>query len=48
MPPRRRTSSGYRVVCARPNGTYYTEIRSGDERISLGTYCSAHEAVPAA
>ena len=48
MPSCRRSSSGYRSVCARPNGTYYAEIRSGDERISRGTYGSAHEVASAA
>jgi hypothetical protein len=41
MPPRRRSSSGYRGVRARPNGTFYAEIRSGDERIGLGTFETA-------
>ena len=36
--------SGYRGVRARPNGTFYAEIRSDDERIALGTYGTAHEA----
>jgi hypothetical protein len=36
-------SSGYRGVRARPNSTFYAEIRSGDERISLGTFETAHE-----
>jgi hypothetical protein len=47
MPPRRRSSSGYRGVRARPNGTFYTEIRSGNERIGLGTFKMAHEAARA-
>jgi hypothetical protein len=47
MPPRRRSSSGYRGVRARPNGTFYTEIRSGDERIGIGTFEMAHEAARA-
>jgi hypothetical protein len=42
MPPRHRSSSGYRGVRARPNGTFYAEIRSGDERISLSTFETAH------
>ena len=44
MPPRTRNASGYRGVRLRPNGTFYAEIRSGDERLSLGTYDTAHEA----
>jgi hypothetical protein len=47
MPPRCRSSSGYRGVRARPNGTFYAEIRSGDERIGLGTFETAHEAARA-
>jgi hypothetical protein len=47
MPPRRRSSSGYRGVRARPNGTFYAEIRSGEERIGLGTFETAHEAARA-
>jgi hypothetical protein len=43
MPPRRRSSSGYRGVRARPNGTFYAEIRSGEERIGLSTFETAHE-----
>jgi hypothetical protein len=34
-------------VRARPNGTFYAEIRSGDERIGLGTFETAHEAARA-
>jgi hypothetical protein len=44
MPPRRRSSSGYRGVRACPNNTFYDKIRSGDERIGLGTFETAHEA----
>jgi hypothetical protein len=44
MPPRCRSSSGYRGVRARLNGTFYAEIHSGDERIGLGTFETAHEA----
>jgi hypothetical protein len=44
MPPRCRSSSGYRGVRARPNGTFYAEIRSDDERIGLDTFETAHEA----
>jgi hypothetical protein len=42
MLPRRRSSSGYRGVRVRPNGTFHAEIRSG-ERIGLGTFETAHE-----
>jgi hypothetical protein len=31
----------------RPNGTFYAEIHSGDERIGLGTFETAHEAARA-
>jgi hypothetical protein len=47
MPPRRRSNSGYRGVRARPNGTFYAEIRSGEERIGFGTFETAHEAARA-
>ncbi|XP_020171893.1 uncharacterized protein [Aegilops tauschii subsp. strangulata] len=47
MPPRRRGSSGYRGVRERPGGTYYAEIRSGDVRLGLGTFGTAHEAARA-
>ncbi|KAE8817089.1 putative AP2 protein [Hordeum vulgare] len=47
MPPRRRSSSGYRGVCERPFGTYYVEIRSGDVRLGLGTFETVHEAARA-
>jgi glucan-binding YG repeat protein len=47
MPPRRRSSSGYRGVRAHPNDTFYAEIRSGDERIGLDTFETAHEATRA-
>jgi hypothetical protein len=46
-PPRRRSSSGYRGVHAHPNGTFYAEICSADERIGLGTFETAHEAARA-
>jgi hypothetical protein len=42
MPPRRRSSSGYRGVRTRPTDTFYAEIRSGDKRIGLGTFEAAH------
>ncbi|XP_051204964.1 uncharacterized protein [Lolium perenne] len=38
MPPRRRGSSGFRDVRARPNGTFYAEIHAGDFRVTLGTF----------
>ncbi|XP_071685510.1 uncharacterized protein [Lolium perenne] len=44
MPPRRCSSSGYRGVRARPSGHFDAEIRSGEERIRLGTFEMAHEA----
>lgn len=47
MPPRRRNSSGYRGVRARPAGTFSAEIRSGETRLSLGTFETAHEAARA-
>ncbi|KAE8816285.1 putative AP2 protein [Hordeum vulgare] len=47
MLPRRRSASGYRDVLQRPNGGFYAEIRSGDLRLSLGTYDTAHEAARA-
>ncbi|CAM0882113.1 unnamed protein product [Alopecurus aequalis] len=47
MPPRRRNSSGYRGVRARPSGTFSAEIRSGEARLSLGTFETAHEAARA-
>ncbi|KAE8821706.1 putative AP2 protein [Hordeum vulgare] len=47
MPPHHRSASGYRGVRERPNGGFYAEIRSGDLRLSLGTYDTAHEAARA-
>ncbi|XP_020174459.1 uncharacterized protein [Aegilops tauschii subsp. strangulata] len=47
MPPRRRGALGYRGVRQRPNGWYYSEIRSGDVRLGLGTFETAHEAARA-
>ena len=47
MPPRRRGSSGYRGVRERLNGWYSTEIRSGDVRLGLDTFETAHEAARA-
>ncbi|CAM0911099.1 unnamed protein product [Alopecurus aequalis] len=37
----------FRGVRARPNGRYYAEIRTGQRRIVLGTYDTAHEAARA-
>nr|XP_040246011.1 ethylene-responsive transcription factor ERF071-like [Aegilops tauschii subsp. strangulata] len=47
MPPRRESSSGYRGVRVHPSGWFYTEIRSGTARLSLGTFKTAHEAARA-
>nr|XP_051196799.1 ethylene-responsive transcription factor ERF055-like [Lolium perenne] len=47
MPPLRRPASGYHGVRARPSGRFDAEIRSGDERIRLGTFDTAHEAARA-
>ncbi|XP_051202299.1 uncharacterized protein [Lolium perenne] len=47
MPPRRRPASGYHGIQARSSGRFDAEIRSGDERIRLGTYDTAHEAARA-
>ncbi|XP_051205988.1 ethylene-responsive transcription factor ERF110-like [Lolium perenne] len=47
MPPRSRPASGYHGVRARPSGRFDAEIRSGDERIRLGTFDTAHEAARA-
>ncbi|KAE8794029.1 Glutathione S-transferase DHAR2 [Hordeum vulgare] len=47
MPPRRRSALGYRGVRQRPNDGFYAEIRSGDLRLSLGTYDTTHEAARA-
>jgi hypothetical protein len=47
MLPRCRLSSGYRGIHERPNGTFYVEIRTGDERIGLGTFETAHKAARA-
>ncbi|XP_020189287.1 uncharacterized protein [Aegilops tauschii subsp. strangulata] len=44
MPLRRWGSSGYRGVRARPSGSFYTEIRSGEMGLVLGTFDTAHEA----
>ncbi|KAM0836540.1 hypothetical protein ACQ4PT_062245 [Festuca glaucescens] len=45
--PRRSDATGYTGVRERPSGTFYSEIRSGPERINLGTYETAHEAARA-
>ncbi|XP_020153850.1 uncharacterized protein [Aegilops tauschii subsp. strangulata] len=47
MPPRRRGVSGYRGVRQRPNGGFYSEIRSDQLRLGLGTFETAHEAARA-
>ncbi|KAK1695351.1 hypothetical protein QYE76_012048 [Lolium multiflorum] len=47
MPPRRLSSSGYRGVRARPSGRFDAELRSGEERIHLGTFDTVHEAARA-
>ncbi|KAE8778745.1 Protein TRANSPARENT TESTA 12 [Hordeum vulgare] len=47
MSPRRHSSSGYSGIRERPSGTYYAEIRSGDIRLGLGTFETAHEAARA-
>nr|XP_051211611.1 ethylene-responsive transcription factor 5-like [Lolium perenne] len=47
MPPRRRPPSGYHGVRARPSGRFDAENRSGEERIRLGTFDTAHEAARA-
>nr|XP_051221166.1 ethylene-responsive transcription factor ERF071-like [Lolium perenne] len=47
MPPLRRPASGYHIVRARPSGRFDAEIRSGDERIRLGTFDTADEAARA-
>ncbi|KAK1618146.1 hypothetical protein QYE76_023663 [Lolium multiflorum] len=47
MPPRCCFAFGYRGVRARPSGRFDAEIRSGDERIRLGTFDTEHEAARA-
>ncbi|XP_020171026.1 uncharacterized protein [Aegilops tauschii subsp. strangulata] len=47
MPPRCRGASGYHGVRQRPNGGFYSEIRSGQLRLGLGTFKTAHEAARA-
>ncbi|XBI12490.1 hypothetical protein VPH35_139359 [Triticum aestivum] len=43
MPPRRRGASGHRGVHVHPSGSYSAEIRSGDVRLGLRTFDTAHE-----
>ena len=47
MSPRRRGSSGYRGVRECPNGWYSAEIRSGDVRLGLDSFRTAHKAARA-
>jgi hypothetical protein len=47
MPPCRRRSYGFRGVRARPNDTYYVELRAGGFRLTLGTYEALELAVRA-
>ncbi|KAM3300591.1 hypothetical protein ACQJBY_041555 [Aegilops geniculata] len=47
MPPGRRGASGYRGIRQRSNGGFYSEIRSGQLRLGLGTFETAHEAARA-
>ncbi|KAE8801760.1 putative AP2 protein [Hordeum vulgare] len=47
MPSRRRGASGYRGVRQRPNDGFYSEIRSGELRLDLGTFGTAREAARA-
>ncbi|XP_020188839.1 uncharacterized protein [Aegilops tauschii subsp. strangulata] len=47
MLSRARSTSGYRHVRASPSGVYYAEIRSGDTRLGLGTFETAHDAARA-
>ena len=47
MPPRRRSSSGFRGVRPRSNGTFYAELRADGFRLTLGTYDSPEEAARA-
>ncbi|KAM3297378.1 hypothetical protein ACQJBY_039321 [Aegilops geniculata] len=47
MPPRRRSSSGYRGVRELPSGAYYAEIRSGNVRRGLDTFETPHKAARA-
>ncbi|KAE8792110.1 Glutathione S-transferase DHAR2 [Hordeum vulgare] len=47
MPPRPWSSSGFRRVRAHPFGVFYTEIRSGDMCLRLGTSETVEAAVHA-
>ena len=47
MLPRRRSSSGFRGVRRRPNGTFYAKLHAGGFRLTLGTYESPEEAARA-
>jgi hypothetical protein len=47
MPPRHRSSSGFRGVRACPNCTFYTELRAGGCRLTLGMYDTAELSVRA-
>jgi hypothetical protein len=47
MPPHRCGSSGYVGVRVRLAGSFYTEILTGDRRIGLRTFETAHEAARA-
>jgi hypothetical protein len=47
MPPRRRVSSRFCRVRARPSGTYYAEIRGGGLRLTLGMYSTSELAARA-
>jgi hypothetical protein len=44
MPPRRRSASGFKGVCPRPNGLFYAEICTAGFRLMLGTFNSSEEA----
>nr|XP_020200906.1 ethylene-responsive transcription factor 5-like [Aegilops tauschii subsp. strangulata] len=47
MLPRRRESSGYHDVRARPSGAFSAEIQSDEMRLGLGIFDTAHEAARA-
>ena len=46
-PPRARSSSGYHDVRTHPASMYYAEIRSGNTRLGLETFETAHKAARA-